>query len=519
MQGFRPVATRRAFEEITAQIRGQLARHTLRTGDRLPAERQLAEQFHVSRNTLREALRSLEIAGLLELRKGATGGAFIKEGGGAAAVAGLADLYHLGTIKPQHLTEARIVIGTEVARLACARRSKEDLGALEANVAAAEAATIEGDVVNRARINYEFHRLLARAARNPGADHPHRRADGDDAPFRGKRRLHAEPLRDAVAAAAARLPARGRTARRRRRRWKACSSACSASISRPTGRGNDGQTSAGALQGIRVLDFSAMIAGPYCTRLMADLGADVIKVEPPEGDYMRSRAPLREGRSVYFGVVNAGKRSMAVDLKKPAGAALVKDLAAASDVVVENFRPGVMQRLGFDYAALSAANPRLVYCSISGYGQEGAHARLPAYAPIVQAASGFDVTAMSHQRAERPPNSAIFIADYLTGVHAFGASCAALVRRERSGKGEYIDCALMDSMLGMLAYEVAEAQEPVSRPRPLYQATRAKDGFLMVAPISQGNFEDMARAMGREDLQGRRALRDGRRAQRAIGTR
>jgi GntR family transcriptional regulator, transcriptional repressor for pyruvate dehydrogenase complex len=167
MQGFRPVATRRAFEEITAQIRGQLARHTLRTGDRLPAERQLAEQFHVSRNTLREALRSLEIAGLLELRKGATGGAFIKEGGGAAAVAGLADLYHLGTIKPQHLTEARIVIGTEVARLACARRSKEDLGALEANVAAAEAATIEGDVVNRARINYEFHRLLARAARNP----------------------------------------------------------------------------------------------------------------------------------------------------------------------------------------------------------------------------------------------------------------------------------------------------------------------------------------------------------------
>jgi DNA-binding FadR family transcriptional regulator len=167
MREFRPVATRRAFEEITAQIRGRLARQSLRTGDRLPAERQLAEQFHVSRNTLREALRSLEIAGLLEMRKGATGGAFIKEGGGGAAVAGLADLYHLGTIKPQHLTEARIVIGTEVARLACARRSKEDLAALEANVAAADAATAEGDVANRALINYEFHRLLARAARNP----------------------------------------------------------------------------------------------------------------------------------------------------------------------------------------------------------------------------------------------------------------------------------------------------------------------------------------------------------------
>lgn len=167
MGEFRPVATRRAFEEITAQIRGRLARHSLRAGDRLPAERQLAEQFHVSRNTLREALRSLEIAGLLELRKGATGGAFIKEGGGDAAVAGLADLYHLGAIRPQHLTEARILIGTEVARLACARRTREDMAALEANVAAAEEATARGDVANRALVNYEFHRLLARAARNP----------------------------------------------------------------------------------------------------------------------------------------------------------------------------------------------------------------------------------------------------------------------------------------------------------------------------------------------------------------
>jgi DNA-binding FadR family transcriptional regulator len=165
--GFRPVAGKRAFEEIAEQIRAQLSRQTLRVGDRLPAERQLAEQFHVSRNTLREALRSLEIAGLLELKKGATGGAFIREGGGGAAVAGLADLYHMGTIRPQHLTEARILIGTEVARLACARRTKDDLAALEKNVEAAEAATAAGDVDRRAQINYEFHRLLARAAKNP----------------------------------------------------------------------------------------------------------------------------------------------------------------------------------------------------------------------------------------------------------------------------------------------------------------------------------------------------------------
>lgn len=257
---------------------------------------------------------------------------------------------------------------------------------------------------------------------------------------------------------------------------------------------------AGALAGIRVLDFSAMVAGPYCTRLMADSGAEVIKLEPPEGDYMRTRAPIRAGESLYFGVLNAGKQSIALDLKSAQGRQLANELAAASDVVVENFRPGVMKRLGFDYAALSALNPKLVYCSISGYGQSGANAGLPAYAPIVQAASGFDVAGMHYQGADRPMKSAIFVADYLTGVHAFGASCAALVRCARTGAGEYIDCALMDAMLGMLGYEVAEAQEPATGPRPLYQAVRAKDGLLMVAPISQGNFEDMADAMGRADL-------------------
>lgn len=167
MRPFRPVEARRAFEEIAAQIRGELTRQRLRAGDRLPAERELAVQFGVSRNTLREALRSLEIAGLLELKKGATGGAFIREGGGDAAVAGLADLYHLGAIRPQHLTEARLLVGTEVARLACARRTDADLEALEANVREAGEATARGDVAERARINYEFHRLLARAARNP----------------------------------------------------------------------------------------------------------------------------------------------------------------------------------------------------------------------------------------------------------------------------------------------------------------------------------------------------------------
>ena len=255
-----------------------------------------------------------------------------------------------------------------------------------------------------------------------------------------------------------------------------------------------------ALDGVRVLDFSAMIAGPYCTRLLADSGAEVIKLEPPEGDYMRGREPIKEGAGLYFGVLNAGKQSVAIDLKKPQSAALVKELAARCDVVIENFRPGVMKRLGLGADALRAADPRLIYCSISGYGQEGKHSALPAYAPIVQAASGYDLANLGYQHGiERPLNTGIFAADYLTGVHAFGAICAALVRRNRTGEGVTIDCALMDAMIGMLGYEVAEAQAPVSRPRLLYQATRAKDGFLVLAPITQANFEAMARAAGHED--------------------
>ena len=165
--GFRRVKTPRAFEEIAKQIRRELSTGRLRIGDRLPAERSLAEQFGVSRNTLREALRSLEHAGLLRLKKGVTGGSYIKESTGEAVIAGLSDMYRLGAIQPLHLTEARIIIGTEVARLACARRTRIDLATLEKNVADAADATASGDMRQRAEINHEFHRLLARATRNP----------------------------------------------------------------------------------------------------------------------------------------------------------------------------------------------------------------------------------------------------------------------------------------------------------------------------------------------------------------
>lgn len=256
-------------------------------------------------------------------------------------------------------------------------------------------------------------------------------------------------------------------------------------------------TAPGPLQGVRVIDFSAMIAGPYCTRLLADSGARVIKVEPPEGDYMRGREPLRNGHSAYFGILNCGKESLCLDLKKDRALELVHDLVRQCDVLVENFRPGVMRRLRLDYARLEQINPRLVYCSISGFGQRGPDSERPAYAPIVHAASGYEMANLRYQdHPEQPLKSAMFVADYLTGVHAFGAICAALLRRTRSGQGERIDCALMDSMVGMLAYECAAAQFPVRRPRPIFRPTRAMDGFLILAPVSPANFADLSQAAG-----------------------
>src|SRR5215467_5420678 len=136
-----------------------------------------------------------------------------------------------------------------------------------------------------------------------------------------------------------------------------------------------------ALDGLKVIDLTTTIAGPHCTRLLADLGADVVKVEAPEGDMMRTRPPLRSNSSTMYGQLNAGKRSVALDLKNPTAVKAVRALAADADIVVENYRPGVTRRLGLDYPALSEVNPRLVYCSISGYGQTGPSAELAAYAP------------------------------------------------------------------------------------------------------------------------------------------
>jgi crotonobetainyl-CoA:carnitine CoA-transferase CaiB-like acyl-CoA transferase len=256
-----------------------------------------------------------------------------------------------------------------------------------------------------------------------------------------------------------------------------------------------------ALAGTRVIDFTSMIAGPYAARLLADVGAEVIKVEAPEGDDMRQRAPLREGYGSYFGQLNAGKKSVTIDLKNPEGLALAKRMVEKADVVVENFRPGVMKRLGLDYDTLAALNPRLVYCSISGYGQSGPDSDKPAYAPIVHAASGFDRTMMRYAGdRDRPANGAVFMADVLGGIYAFSGIQTALLQRTRTGVGQQVDVALMDCMLNLLVYEMQVAQFPVPGRRPTYGPIRASDGDLLVAPITQRNFLALCDAIGQPEL-------------------
>jgi CoA:oxalate CoA-transferase len=253
-----------------------------------------------------------------------------------------------------------------------------------------------------------------------------------------------------------------------------------------------------ALGQVRVLDFTTTIAGPHCTRLLADLGAEVIKIEAPEGDMMRTRPPLRNGASTSFGQLNAGKKSIALDLKTPMAVDAVRRLVATADVVVENFRPGVMHRFGLDYEALAPIKPDLVYCAISGYGQTGPSSQLPAYAPVIHAASGYDLAHMAYQGEERRPDyCGIYIADVLTGTYAFGAIMTALYDRQLTGRGQMIDVSMLESMLSLTLSEIQAAQfslPPLGR--PIFGPVATKDGYINLSIASERTFQNLAIASG-----------------------
>ncbi|MDE2364082.1 MAG: CoA transferase [Hyphomicrobiales bacterium] len=257
-----------------------------------------------------------------------------------------------------------------------------------------------------------------------------------------------------------------------------------------------------AFGGLRVLDFSTTIAGPYCARLLADLGADVVKIESHEGDVLRSRPPMRNGASTAYGQLNAGKRSIVLDLKKPAAVEAIHRLAEKADVLVENFRPGVMKRLKLDYPALHATNPRLVYCSMSGYGQTGPGAEKPAYAPVVHAASGYDLAHLAYQGGrDRPDFCGIFHADVVSGVYAYSAIATALYQREQTGQGQHIDVSMMESMLSLTLNELQGAQFDVVKPsRPMFGPVETKDGYVMVAVVTERAVTNFVAAAGRLEL-------------------
>ncbi len=254
----------------------------------------------------------------------------------------------------------------------------------------------------------------------------------------------------------------------------------------------------GPLDGMRVLDFTTTIAGPYCTRMMADLGAEVIKIETAEGDMMRSRPPLRDGASTSFGQLNAGKQSIVLDLKRPEAQEIVRRLLTTCDFVVENFRPGVMRRFGLDYETVSKRHQELIYCSISGYGQTGPSSGLAAYAPAIHAASGFDMAHMAYQPGrDRPDNCGIYIADIVSGTYAFGAIMAALAQRHLTGLGQHIDVSMLETMLTLMVGEVQAAQFPVTPPgRPMFGPVRTKTGFIMPAVASEKTFQSICQAAG-----------------------
>jgi CoA:oxalate CoA-transferase len=263
-----------------------------------------------------------------------------------------------------------------------------------------------------------------------------------------------------------------------------------------------------ALDGLRVLDFTRVLSGPYCTALLADLGADVLKVEPPQGDDYRHIGPFhKDGSSALFETVNRGKRSIVLDLADAKHRDLALDLAADADVVVENFRPGVADKLGIGWEHIRARNPRIVYASISGFGQDGPNARRPAYDIVVQAMSG--IMSVTGEPDGTPTLIGESIADVATGLFGSWSILAALYDRDRSGEGRHVDIAMFDSMIAfqplVVARYLATGKVPhrVGNRHPLsapFGAFRAADKLFVLAVLNPKLFEALAKLIGRPEL-------------------
>lgn len=261
------------------------------------------------------------------------------------------------------------------------------------------------------------------------------------------------------------------------------------------------------LAGIRILDLTRVLAGPFCTALLGDLGAEIIKVETPEGDDYRHLPPFDHGTGGLFQLLNRGKKSISLDLRSEAGRAIVRRLAQRCDVVVENFRPGVMEKMGLGYADLSRANERLIQVSISGFGQTGPMGSLPAYDLIIQAMTGFmDV---SGEPDGPPMMTGESVADLATGLFASWSALAALLSRERDGKGQFVDVAMYDCLFSFLPAALTQHLYGDTPPRRVgnrhqlgapFGVFAAADGHFTIAVLNPRQFAKLAHAMGRPEL-------------------
>lgn len=261
------------------------------------------------------------------------------------------------------------------------------------------------------------------------------------------------------------------------------------------------------LDGVRILDLTRVLSGPFCTAMLADIGAEVIKIESPTGDDQRHIGAMRDGKSINFELINRNKKSLCADLKSDEGRQAVLDLAAQCDVVVENFRPGVAARLGLGPDQLEAAHPGLIYCSLSGFGQQGPMAARPSYDVVAQAMSGF--MSVTGEPDGPPVFAGDSVGDMVPGLYAAWAICAALFRRERTGQGERIDVSMFDCLFSLLPTALSQyqltnqaptrsgANHPLSAP---FGAYRAGDDYFVLAVANDVLFQRLAGVIGAPDL-------------------
>ena len=279
-------------------------------------------------------------------------------------------------------------------------------------------------------------------------------------------------------------------------------------VSLPTGNLPETESQPGPLDGLVVADFSRVLAGPFASMMLADLGARVIKVERPDGgDDSRGYGPFLDGRSLYFARVNRGKESIALDLKDPADLEVAHRLTARADVLVENYRPGVMSRLGLGPDELLEANPRLVYCSISGFGHTGPWSQRPAYDAVVQGMSG--IMAITGAEGGHPVKPGAPVADLSAGLYAFGGIASALLGRERTGRGCHLDVAMYDATVSLLEGAALAWLATGSDPGPIGNAHFAiapfdtfacRDRDITICAANDTLFATLVRALGAPGL-------------------